>query len=79
MPRDDVIDVPTRDLLTAMHEEGWYAYPATGEGRMQVVSPDHTRSMIVELVDLETSRLVAEIQDQTLPLAWATTYVRGEK
>lgn len=66
---------PTRDLLSALHQHDWYAYPATA-GKTEVVSPDRTRSLTIHL--LPTDELLASREGQRMPLPWAIRYVRGD-
>lgn len=77
-PSRDVEHEPTRELLAALYEEGWMAYPAE-DGHLQVVSPDHVRSLTLHLVGLDSSRLIATVDNDRLPLAWATQYVRSAR
>jgi hypothetical protein len=77
-PSRDVEHEPTRQLLAALYEEGWMAYPAQDD-HLQVVSPDHVRSLTLHLVDVDSPRLMVSVDDDRLPLAWATQYVRAPR
>jgi hypothetical protein len=77
-PSRDVDHEPTRNLLAALYEEGWLAYPAT-TASLEVVSPDHTRSLTLHLVGVDSSQLTVSVDDDRLPLAWATQYVRASR
>ena len=74
-PSRNVEHEPTRQLLAALYEEGWLAYPAEDD-HLEVVNPSHTRSLTLHLVDPESSQIRVTVKGDRLPLAWATKYVR---
>lgn len=77
-PPDSVEPGPTRNLLTALHENNWFVVLPAHDGQATVVSPDGTKTMVVA-IDSEAEnldRIETFINGQWLPTAWAAKYVR---
>jgi hypothetical protein len=69
---------PTRDLLAALHENGWLVQLPAFDGWAMMFSPDGSRSVKVS-IDTEAEnldRLEAFVNDVWLPTSWAAMYVR---